>query len=54
MPQVDLELDTTIRNVFAGDRRSFADRPGALRYRLATGALLLLWLLVGAVLVVLW
>jgi len=54
MPQVDLELDTTIRNFFTGDRRSSSARPGALRYRLATWALSLLWLLAVAVLVVLW
>jgi len=54
MPQVDLELDTTIRNLFTGDRRSSSARPGALRYRLATWALSLLWLLAVAVLVVLW
>lgn len=54
MPQVDLELDTTIRNVFASGGRSFPERPGALRHRLATWALSLLWLLAVAVLVVLW
>jgi len=54
MAQVDLELDTTIRSVFASGRRSFSGRPGALRERLAAWALSLLWLLAAAVLVVLW
>lgn len=48
MAQVDLELDTTIRQVFGTGRR------GALRDRLAPWALSVLWLLVVAVLVALW